>query len=395
MKKVLVFALFVFFLIGCSGVKRAEQALNSGNFDTAINTAVQNLRTDRNSKRKQDYVLLLEEAFAKAVKEDKISLKRLKADPNPEALEAIYQTYVNLENRQAKIRPLLPLYLIEKERNAKFEMKDYSLNIINSREALSSYLLEKSRQELLNANTLQAREVYADLEYINKINPNYRDVQSLLQQALEMGTDYIIVDVTNDTGMVIPKRLKDELLSFSTYRLNDQWRVYHVNRQENLSYDYELNLSFQNIVITPDQVLQRELQRERAIKDGFVYELDSNGNVKKDSLGNDIKRDKFVTVRATVFQSTQQKEATLDATVLVHDLRTNQMIDRFPIQSSFVFNYIYGRVDGDRRALKEAYLETLNPVAVPFPTDEQMIYDAGEDLKVQLKSILTGLRLNR
>jgi len=395
MRRILPIVLLIFTIIACNSVRRTEQALNTGNFDLAIDQAVENLRNDKEARRKEEFVVLLERAFKKAVKEDEILLNRLKADPNPNVLEPIYETYVNLENRQAKIRPLLPLRIFSTGKEATFKFQDYSQNIISSRQTLSNHLLEQARSQLLNASTLQAREIYNDLEYLNNINPNYRDVRSLMNQALEKGTDYILVNLRNDTQQVIPQRLEEELLNFSTYGLNDQWTVYHVEQQPNLFYDYDMDIAFRNIIISPDQVLQRELQKERSIKDGFNYELDSNGNVKKDSLGNDIKTDRFITVRANVFQSTQNKEASIDANVLIKNRRDGQLIDRFPLVSNYLFSYIYGRVEGDRRALEADYLETLNPEAVPFPSDEQLIYNAGEDLKLQLKQLITGLRLNR
>lgn len=395
MKRLLPIALFILVITSCNSVRRAEEALNTGNFDLAIDRAVDNLRNDKDSRRKEEFVVLLESAFKKAVSEDEILLKRLNADPNPNVLEAIYETYVGMENRQAKIRPLLPLRFHSTGKEAKFKLQDYSQNIISSRQTVSNHLLEQARNQLTNASTIQARQIFSDLEYINTINPNYRDVGYLMDQALEKGTDYILVNLRNDTQQVIPQRLEEELLNFSTFGLNDQWTVYHVKQQPKLSYDYDMDIAFRNIIISPDQVLQRELQKERSIKDGFNYELDANGNVKKDSLGNDIKQDRFITVRASVFQSTQNKEASIDANVLIKNRRDGQLIDRFPLVSNFVFSYIYGRVEGDRRALEADYLETLNPQAVPFPSDEQLIYNAGEDLKLQLKQLITGLRLNR
>lgn len=389
---ILVLSLLV---ISCGGVKKTETAINTGNFDQAIDIAVSNLASDKNAKRKQEYVFLLEDAFAKAVKEDQILLNRLKSDPNPEVLEVLYETLENMERRQSKIRPLLPLKVYETGRKAIFPMEDYSKKIIAARTKLSDHLLNKARTSLSVANTNQARVIYEDLDYLNSINPNYKDVVSLMDQALEKGTDYILVTLRNDTQQIIPQRLEEELLNFSTYGLNDKWTVYHNLRNNNTYYDYDLAINFRNINISPEQVLQKELQREKQVKDGFDYELDERGNVKKDSLGNDIKKDKFKLVKATVFQSTQQKEVSLDANIIITNRLSSQLVDRFPVGSAFVFNYIYGSVNGDRRAIDEDYLETLNPEAVPFPSNEQMIYDAGEDLKLRIKEVLTGLRLRR
>jgi hypothetical protein len=61
------------------------------------------------------------------------------------------------------------------------------------------------------------------------------------------------------------------------------------------------------------------------------------------------------------------------------------------VSSNYVFSYIYGAVYGDKRALDDSYLETINPQAVIFPSNEQMIYDTGEDLKTKIKQILNNL----
>nr|WP_042293798.1 hypothetical protein [Nonlabens ulvanivorans] len=388
--------LFVYIILAsCSSVKKAETAINTGNFDQAIDIAISNLASDKNAKRKQEYVVLLEDAFAKAVSEDQIALKRLQSDPNPAVLESIYETLLNMQYRQSIIRPLLPLTIYETGKSASFQMVDYSKKVIAARTSLSEHLLDNARKSLNVANTLQARTIYDDLIYLNTINPNYKDTSVLLDKALEKGTDYIIVSLKNNTQLVIPERLEEELLNFSTYGLNDKWTVYHNRRNENVFYDYGLDIHFRNINISPEQVFQKELQREKQVKDGFDYELDERGNVKKDSLGDDIKKDKYKLVKATIFQSTQQKEVSIDANIIITNKYTGQLVDRFPLGSTFIFSYIYGSVNGDRRAVDEDYLQTLNARAVPFPSNEQMIYDAGEDLKLSIKEVLTGLRFRR
>ncbi|MEP2969671.1 MAG: hypothetical protein ABJO82_09075, partial [Nonlabens ulvanivorans] len=159
-------------LASCSSVKKAETAINTGNFDQAIDIAISNLASDKNAKRKQEYVVLLENAFAKAVSEDQIVLNRLQSDPNPSVLESIYETLLNMEYRQSKIRPLLPLTIYETGKSASFPMVDYSKKVIAARTSLSDHLLDNARKSLNVANTLQARTIYDDLIYLNKINPN-------------------------------------------------------------------------------------------------------------------------------------------------------------------------------------------------------------------------------
>lgn len=390
MRKIL--AAIVFFALCSCSLKNAQRALDTGNYDETINVSIRNLIGDKDARRKQDYVFLLKDAFDKAVAQDKTALKRLEASPNPESLEAIFETYMRLQARQDKLIPLLPLQDLKRQKQITFETEDYTQRIEFAKLQLSEFLITKSRNALDNANKLQSRQIYDDLRYLNKINPNFRDINTLLDAAYERGLDFVHVRMENDTDKVIPTRLQDELLNFTTYGLNKPWIVFHNQPQENRQYDYDLTLRLTDILISPDQVLQKELQRERSIKDGFEYVLDSRGNVAKDSLGNDIKRDKMVLVKAVVLQSEQFKEVTVNAVVELFNLQSNQVEDRFPLKSNYVFNYLHATVRGDRRALDANYLKTLNPSAVPFPSSEQMIYDAGEDIKLQLKGILNRMK---
>lgn len=391
MKRVLLLSLLL--IASSCSLKNAKKALQSGNYDETINVSIKNLVGDKDAKRKQDYVFLLRDAYQKAREQDKNTLKRLQASSNPESLESIYETYLRLQSRQDRLVPLLPLRDLKKNKEIVFEKEDYTQRIESARGKLSEYLLVKSRSSLANASKLQARDIYDDLRYLNGINPNYSDVSSLLDEAFEKGLDYVQVSLVNNTDKVIPVRLQNELLNFSTYGINKPWIVFHTEPEDTRNYDYDLSLQFQDIIISPDQVFQKELQKEKNIKDGFEYVYDRNGNVAKDSLGNDIKKDKMVLVKAVVLQSEQFKDVTVTSVVEIKNLKTRQLVDRFPLNSTYTFNYLFATVRGDRRALDANYLRTLNPAAVPFPTTEQMIYDAGEDLKGQLKSILNRIKL--
>ena len=81
--------------------------------------------------------------------------------------------------------------------------------------------------------------------------------------------------------------------------------------------------------------------------------------------------------------------------VIYKDLRSNQVLDRFPINSEFVFEYVYATSRGDRRALLADDIRFLEHRRVPFPNNEQMVYDTGEDLKLQLKNIINSYSIRQ
>ena len=111
----------------------------------------------------------------------------------------------------------------------------------------------------------------------------------------------------------------------------------------------------------------------------------------KDSLGNDIKVDKFVNISARFLESRQIKSTQILADVVYTDLITNQVLDRFTIDSGFVFENIFGAIRGDKRALNDEDRNIINNNRMmPFPPNEQMVYDTGEDLKIKLKNIINS-----
>ena len=382
------------FLVSC-GVKQTQSMLSNGDYDGAINRALDGLRTNKNSKGNQDYVYLLEEAFAKAKERDLNDLSLLIKEKNPANLEKIYNLYNQLHNRQDRIRGVLPLMLLKENRNAIFPFNDYSNELIASKADLSIYLYNNAKKLLASKNKLVIREAYDDLAYLDKLNPNYNDVRSLMDQAQFRGTDFILVSTKNDTQMVIPVRLQDDMLDFSTYGINDKWTVYHNKKQSNITYDFAMIVNFREIKISPEQVREKQFIKEKQIKDGTKPLLDSNGVQVKDSDGKPMVVDVMKTITASVYEFTQFKSVQTTAKVEYMDLNSKQLIDAYPLSSEFVFSYIYANYNGDKRACEQDYYQYFDRRAVPFPTNEQMVYDSGEDLKAKLKTIITGNRFRR
>ena len=161
--------------MACSSVKKTQEAINYGNYDEAISIALKHLRNNKTKKGNQSYVLMLEEAFSKVINKNLDEISYLEQDSNPANLEAIYNTYLILKNRQEMIKPLLPLPIFNKGRNAKFQFRDYSNDIINAKNKLSSYLLTHAQKTLSNSNDkYDYRKAYDDLKYLEDINPNFK-----------------------------------------------------------------------------------------------------------------------------------------------------------------------------------------------------------------------------
>lgn len=392
MKKPLLFIAVTFFVLSCSTSKQIEKNLNVGNYDQAINDAISKLRTNKDKKRKSDYILMLEEAFGKVTQRDLQNINFLKKENNPENYMRIYDAYVVLKNRQERIKPLLPLYVSGKK--AKFDFQNYSNQIITYKNNASEQLYQNAKALLNSNNKLDFRYAYDDLSEIENINPNYKDVRQLMDVAHQKGTDFVLVDMINDSRKVIPQRLESDLLNFSSYGLNNFWVEYHGTPQDNLDYDYNMQVKLREINISPEQIKERQIIKEKQIVDGKKNLLNEDGQVVKDSLGQNIKVDKLKSIRCEYYEFKQFKSTQVVGNVEFFNLSTKQLLDNFPISSEFIFEHVYATSRGDRRALEKDLIPFLERRAIPFPNEEQMIYDTGEDLKIQLKKIINSYALN-
>jgi len=392
MKKLLLSTLALVLIISCSTSRQIEKSVNAGNYDQAISNAVGKLRTNKNKKRKAEYIVMLQEAYYKANKMDSENINVLKQDSNPENHIKIYDLYVALDNRQERIKPLLPLYVNNEE--VKLSLKNYSSAIIASKDNASLHIYKNATALLNSSNKLDYRAAYEEFRDIEEINPNYRDVRQLIEVAHQKGIDFVLVEMINDTQKLIPQRLEDDLLNFSTYGINNLWTVYHNTDNKDVTYDYNMRVNLREINTSPEQIKERQIIKEKQIADGKKLLLDDRGNQVKDSIGNAIEIDNLKTVRCEFYEFKQFKTVQVTGNVEYHNLNTKQLTDAFPVSSQFIFEHIYANASGDRRALESNLLPFLERRAVPFPTEEQMIYDSGEDLKNQLKSIMNSYTLN-
>ncbi|MBO6532148.1 MAG: hypothetical protein ACE37L_05235 [Allomuricauda sp.] len=394
MRKLLLL-LTVMVLGACSGVKKTQEALNTGNYNAAMNKAIKNLAENKTKKGHQQFIVLLEEAFAKNAAREQQEIAFLQNDGNPANLESIYNKYVQLKQIQERIRPLLPLYIVDEGRDARFNFVNYDNQILNTKDDLSEHLYQNALNLLASAKyKSDYRAAYDDLKYLQEINPGYRETVAKMDEAYNKGLEFVRVEIANQTQQIIPERLEAELLDFNAFGIENFWLQYHTNPLENINYDYAMNLDFMEINISPERINETQVIKERQIKDGWEYLLDQDGNVVKDSLGNKIKVDKMRTVTCKLFQFTQFKSAQIGAKVSFTNLRDGQVINSYPLSSEFVFEHIFANYQGDKRALEDDLLLYLNAREVPFPSNEQMVYDAGEDLKLRLKNIVSRYQFN-
>lgn len=376
--RLLFLAFSVLVLNACGS---AAKNVDQGDFDRAINQVLNRMEGRNNIKT--DWIITLEEAFEKATDRDMAVVNRLKMEGRPENWPKIFDVYNTIRRRQDRISNFLPI-VSKNGRKANFQFVRVDALELEAKENAAEYYYN-SAQELLDraeqGDRMAAREAFDNLNAIDQFYQNYRQKASLKEEALELGTTYVLVEIDNRAPVILPMGFKEALLELQEENLDTRWRVFHTRPVRNLDYDYRAVIELLDLAASPDRTSERQYEQRATIEDGWEYVLDDRGNVAKDSLGNDIKRPKEVEVIANVIEVIQTKAATLTAALDITDLNTGARMDREQLTAEAIFENYAATYTGDERALDAEARKKIGNRPVPFPTDEQLILEAAFDLR--------------
>jgi hypothetical protein len=264
-----------------------------------------------------------------------------------------------------------------------------------ARRRSAEYLYARARQwseAAEDGDRLAAREAYDALRRTEQYFPDlFRDRQTLLLRARELGTTHIAVALHNETPTLLPAGFEREMLGFNLRDLDSRWQQYHLQPEPGLEYDYRLDIRLTHIEVSPSLVREREFEQKREIEDGFDYVLGENGNVMKDSLGNDIKVPRKITIRARVLETYQHKAGRVHARIEVIDTHNRRLIDSRPVTAEAIFENRAGAFRGDERALDKEARRLIRQQPLSFPTDADLLFDAAAHLRPELKRTIDRL----
>ena len=161
-----------------------------------------------------------------------------------------------------------------------------------------------------------------------------------------------------------------------------------LNPPKNAGYDFTVYIHFKIIDVSPEHIKESEFTESREIQDGWEYDLDPNGNVRKDSLGNDIKKPKYKTISCKVLETIQHKAAHIEGSVDYYDNSSGQILRSRPFAADHIFDYASYLANGDLKALSKETRKLVGTKPVPFPRNIDMIYGAAETCKQVVHGIL-------
>ena len=378
---------FIGLTIALGSCKSVQKMVDKGDYDGAIAFAAKKLQGKENKKTK--YVKGLEDAFRKITARDMDNYLALASEGREQNWDKMYNILTRIDSRQGVIAPLIPL-VSNQGYLAHFDFVETTSLIAEAKEGASKYHYEVG-QELIVAARLgdkaAARQAHHEFNTIQRYYADYEDSRELTNEALYLGTNRILVRFADRSFGFNTTRFYDEL-AFSPAELNTRWTQFHFSPPVDMPIDYEARLSLERADVSRENQDERYFTDTKSIQDGFDYILDSKGNVKKDTLGNDIKEPKFINVEARIIELYRHKEALVEVSIEVIDLHNDVLVDRDRISHNVLFEDYSCTIRGDRRALSNEARNKYKDRPLRFPSDSDMLFTAANEIRDDLRTKL-------
>jgi hypothetical protein len=380
MKRILPFVIIALLFTACtSSIKQLEQ----GDYDAALQKSSRKIK--RNPGKNFDEVVIFNDAYNMATQRDNKAILRLKTKGDPSLWAKIYQIYLKMDTRQNLAISLPPVGI-------EFDEQNYTPKINNAKLKAAEYAYAKGEQLLKLENRFEARKAHAKFLEAKRYHRQYKEVDNKLAEAKFKGITNVFFSIEDHSKVVAPQGLIQEVQRINMDGLNETWKNYETFVDTNKTYHYSIFLNLKLIDVSPEGLKQNSYTETKKVEDGFDYVLDAEGNVKKDTLGNDIKEIRYKTIVCSIKEFHQSKTARISGTIDYIDNFTNKVLKTEPITSDAIFEHHYAIANGNLNALKPETKAKLGVEPLPFPRDEPLILQAGAVLKNMAKEIIVRNR---
>lgn len=388
MRNILLTITFFSLLFSCNTYKKAEKQIYSGDFDAALDNMVKKYRNGNiKDKDINRWVSTFNQAYAKANAKNIDEIYQAQyATNSSEKYRHILSNYQSLQSRYDKLKPILPIVI--KGEIIPIKAENYSMQLEHSKGKLADALYSEAESLMRGFTKQDYRAAYEKYHEISLLMPNYTSIQDKINRSYSKGLTHVLVTINNDSRSILPRNLHNDLTYFDNQRADLFWQKFHT--QPNIPYDYVLELNFRDISVSPVLIDKS--------KQAYHREWIDSSRVEKGKSGEEKRIYESIQARCEVVEIRQHKSAEIQAEFLLLD-RNGGVISRVsPIASNFNFEHLQFIIKGDERALDKKQLKLLknrNNVCLSFPSDEQMVYDCGMELKERFTGFVVDNIVNR
>jgi hypothetical protein len=261
-----------------------------------------------------------------------------------------------MSDRQSYVRTVLPLELNGK--TIDYPYVDYMPEMVAAKRKSADFYYAHGNELMQTKLKENYRQAYYEFVRAKEYVGNYEGIDNKIDDARYLGMSRVLITLSNRSIIKFDQEFEEDLLSIDLPALNSEWVEYHTYDPGNETrFDYYVNVNIRNIIVSPDQTMQKDTVVKKDVEDGFTYKLDTRGNVMKDSLGNDIKTVRYKTLQCALIETIQTKTCRIAGDIESIQGNPEKVLKKDPLGAESGFEWISARALGDIQALSQAQIE--------------------------------------
>jgi len=372
----LVAAMIAIFAV-LSACRSGKTALKQGDYEKAVNTAIDRLRQNPKSKNAR---LSLQDAYPALTGLYQREINTLKTSSDTYRWEGVLNRYATLNQMHDAIRRCPgALRVIREPISYTKEQEAAALQAAEIRYALGEQSLARNTRE-------SAKEAYGHYSRAEELKPGLRDLYAKKQQALSAATMFVLVEP-------IPSTLR--MYDLNTEFFQNQLYEFVRNNTGNIFLRYVtpatiastrpahiVKMQFDNFVV--GQAYMKETIQDRS-KDSVVI----REGVVETSAGKTIQKTYVaVTAKLSTWEKTLSSSGVLDVQIV--DAQTGAVVSQRKFPGTFVWQDRWGSYQGDDRALTPADKETVKKNReLPNPPPQQLFTEFTKPIFTQVTGFVS------
>ena len=367
-----------------SSCRTLEKSLAYGNYEQVIDIA---LSKYSRGKLTNEHKAVLSKAYRALTNTEFEKIAALKNQRESANWPEIYSRYCTINRLQEKLRPILPVRF-SNGKEANIELYNISAVLEESKINAADFYYARGLGLMQQDSKLAARDALVNFEKVRRYFNSYKDIDQRVREAYQKGSNHIGIKTVANNSLFLAPGFEKELLPYRLDQLNQQWLQFDLLNVQEDKYDYLIQIQLTEAIDGPPVTNQRNWTETKKIKDGFNYVLDENGNVKKDSLGNDVRTNRYIDIVAYLTSFEQVKSVRLSARIDFIRISDGRLVERIPVSHDVIFNNIYATVHGNLNAVSENTRQLLHSRSLPFPPASTMYLEAQDILREKILDVL-------
>jgi hypothetical protein len=337
-------------------------------------------------KKKSKHVKGLESAFQSAQRADLLAADSLLNLDAPDRWLYLNALHRRIQDRQAKVVPLLPLRADDGYRPDLLLVTDIAERESASRRAAATYLYDRANALLAETESSGRKQPARDAYYtLRDLKDNYyrywENANALIDSAFQAGQAHVLLesDARGSLSFWQPGTLLAPLY------FNTEWLRFYQYPNARAEFDFRVKSRLTEMHVGPENRWETIFTETKQIEVGHKEVRDSTGNV--------VERTPiYETVCATVTEVHVTKSASATLYVEISDERSGRLVGSEWLSDHQNYDETFVRISGDERALTHRPFTTIGCPSVPsdWAMEDRLVSSLQGSLAFYCRRTLAG-----